>query len=334
MSRPGIGITNDAATTSRTPRSLTAFSGASSLKVTAASSLLVLASFSGSCDRSPVASTAPAKVYEISGRLASLRVSLDRDRMTTADRLTLSIETTAEIGSRASVPLEHLTFEGWTLVERSDSETVRGTSGRSVRVARIVLEPFLDGEYVIPAIAARASSEAAGDNAGAAETIQTPDITVIVSSTLPEGSDTRDVPGAVEYAARDSVAGREVAILVGAIAVATAPVLVWLAFHRRRSGLSGLIDERALRLLTLRRAVERRDYSSISPDLLSRVIAESVPDNQNASATSELRRLTARLDAWRFGGATLNRDELSAAANSTARLVEAVNDPRPAEVIA
>ncbi|MEC9372395.1 MAG: BatD family protein, partial [Planctomycetota bacterium] len=119
----------------------------------------------------------------------SLRVtvSVDHDAITVAEVVTLRIGVEVEEGWRVTPPLTDAESLGeFTILERAERMEVVGDGGGVRRAFEFTLEPFLEGEYVIPAIEIRA--EHAGE-AGETIEVETDEIEIAVRSVAPEDAE-------------------------------------------------------------------------------------------------------------------------------------------------
>ncbi|MFG0305774.1 MAG: hypothetical protein ACF8Q5_06125 [Phycisphaerales bacterium JB040] len=81
---------------------------------------------------------------------ASVVVAIPTRELTTVDRLPVTITAVAPPGQA----VREISFDpgsaGWTVVEASPARVLTDGRGRSVRLERYLLEPFLDGAYAVP----------------------------------------------------------------------------------------------------------------------------------------------------------------------------------------
>lgn len=283
---------------------------------------LALALAAGCREQSPVGTAPAPRVIEIKEGEAALRVSIDHEQLTTAERLTVTVEASGARGSRVNVPLDESEFKGWTVVDRWRSELVVEPTGRSGRHARVVLEPFLAGDYTVPSISATTVSRA---GVHTTQTIRSPAFQVTVRSLLPGGSPIDQVPDIMEYTPPVAGSGRSrTLVLIGAVAgaVVVAAIAATAAVRRRRATSGSGIDLGAVRALVLRRAVERGEFSEVTPDLLAAVLADHGASAGSGGEESEVAALSARLDTWRFGGVGAHREAIADAARTAVRWLD------------
>ncbi len=158
--------------------------------------LLSAAAFAGcllSCstaDREPVESI--EQVYKADG--ATLTLTLDRRALSTVDRLLLTLEVEAAESDRVAFPNPASSFGEFESVNDEPAPARLGAEDRVTHGHRYELEPFLPGEFDIPALAVvlNDSSE-----------IKTDPVTVTVTSVLddPENSELRDIGDPVDIPA-------------------------------------------------------------------------------------------------------------------------------------
>ncbi len=270
--------------------------------------------------RRPSTAAESVKSTEVSGREIWMRVSLDHERLTTAERLTVWLEVAGRAGSQLEVSLDDGVFAGWRVVERwSSAAELNSSTGRAERTFRVVLDPFLPGKYTVPSIEVVARDL---EGAGGVERVRSAEIGVEVSSALAGGAKTDDVPPTMEYEPRAGRRANAALLIAGCVgSVAAMGVVAWIVV-RRRGRLSAPMDERALRALVLGRAVERGEFGEITPDLVARVLSESGPIG--GEDREEARRLMDRVDGWRFGGVAFSVSELGEAARSVVGLMARV----------
>lgn len=201
--------------------------------------LLLTALGAAGCDKtSPTAerSEAPQQPVEqvVTRGPLEMRVSVDRDHITIADKLQLTIEVQAEDGIDVEMPqfaekLDEFTirdYRSWAAVPRD---------GRRLWKQQYDIDIYLSGEYHIPAMTARFTDRR--DSAAVIEgEISTEPITITVSSLLEGEFDPatyRDIKGPVELPAPRSWAWAW--WLGGTVAGLVALVLCWLLLKRRRT---------------------------------------------------------------------------------------------------
>lgn len=192
---------------------------------------------------------------------ASVRASVAKSRVTTAERVVYSIEVDAPTGWRAdSVSLEGALPEGWNVLATRAAKTV-AMDGFDRTALVFELEPFLPGEMEIggvgvtvrPPLRAVSGGGAAAE-AAAPVTVTTGAVKVEVVSVLPEGS------GGVEMAEIKGVVTPRTPVnwwLVGGAAggvVAVVALAWWLVARSRRLALTRVLTRTAHEI-----ALERLD---------------------------------------------------------------------------
>lgn len=139
------------------------------------------------CDRAP--RNTLAIVQEKSATNIAARISLDSDAITTAQRATLTIDTTTAPGwDPQPLDLSKSLPEGLTIVEALP-EVRRGGDREPLALRRQYrLEPFLDGTYEIKPITLAARQRTTGERESAPiEQVTTDPITLKVASVLTSG---------------------------------------------------------------------------------------------------------------------------------------------------
>ncbi|MFN7020560.1 MAG: hypothetical protein ACK4WH_04425 [Phycisphaerales bacterium] len=128
--------------------------------------------------------------------MLEVTIVLERDRITTADRLPLRVRISGSAGARREWAAPRETLGEWQVAETARREVV-GEGGASVVEHLLVLEPFLDGAKTIPPMTFRYSPLAGG----AWRTLVTEPIEVTVGSVLGEGEERESLAGAKPPAA-------------------------------------------------------------------------------------------------------------------------------------
>lgn len=153
-------------------------------------------------------------------------LSVDRERITTVDRIGVRIEVVRPAGSGVTWDEPAWAESGWGRVGRVDHPPAGLPDGRIRERAEIVLEPFLDGDYTVPPVVV-----AIGDRR-----IATAALTVAVLSVLEDPADGEltgpmpVVPPRPERASRTGpIAG---VVVIGLAAV----LLAWRLTRRRTHG--------------------------------------------------------------------------------------------------
>jgi hypothetical protein len=133
-----------------------------------------------------------ALLLACAARAQDATVTLSRDAITTADRLTLEVAFTVAPGWRLDPWIDGarsaLEQAGWTVVSATaDAPALASeTEGAITHRARFLLEPFLEGDYAIPPLSADAVPVR-----GEPVELTTPARTVPVASVLPEDEPVR-----------------------------------------------------------------------------------------------------------------------------------------------
>lgn len=149
----------------------------------------------GGCDRTSASHASGSPVQQAVGSgPVSLRLTLSRDHLTTADDVRLTLEATAGAGANAVLPEPPADIGGFTLAERRRAAPRLSADGGLTTSETWVLDPFLPGDYTIPALEVRCT-----DKDGAVTTIRTNPVTVAVASVLPQDQqDTAEIGPARE----------------------------------------------------------------------------------------------------------------------------------------
>ena len=141
-------------------------------------------------EREPVAGI--EQVHEADG--ATLTLTLDRRALSTADSLLLTLEVEAAESDRVAFPNPAAGFGEFESASDASAPARLGADGRVTRGHRYELEPFLPGEFEIPALTVVLN--------GSTE-IETDPVKVTVNSVLddPENAELRDIGGPVDVPA-------------------------------------------------------------------------------------------------------------------------------------
>ncbi|MFI4898336.1 MAG: hypothetical protein ACIARR_10975, partial [Phycisphaerales bacterium JB059] len=125
--------------------------------------LLIGASLLGCARRASDESNEPALVSSTEAGPVSLRVEVDHDTMRSVDRVRVDLIASIAAGARLEGFGFDAELDGWTIID-DRAETVLTDPGR-VHRRHLVLEPFLEGTYEVPAVRATWRE---GDRAGVA----------------------------------------------------------------------------------------------------------------------------------------------------------------------
>ena len=165
---------------------------------------------------------------------AALAVRLDRDRITTAEWLTMEVEVVAPEGRAVRLPAAAELEAGSLRVERMLTEPPELVEDGTVRwLRRFELQPFLAGDYAVPALQAAVAGAPAGAGNAEEETLLTTEpIPVTVVSVIDPAE---AAPRPREVADPVAVAPRTTQIvLLAAVALAVAGAGAGAAFWWRR----------------------------------------------------------------------------------------------------
>lgn len=140
--------------------------------------LAVIAALGG-CWRSEDAATSAGASRVVIRDDAEFHVEVDRVTMSSADRLHMRLVAISPRGGHVELPLIGDSVGEFTVVEASPQRTTAEAAGRVRREQDLVLEPFLPGEYHIPALAF-AMMRSGGD----ATIVEAPEIAIDVTTAL------------------------------------------------------------------------------------------------------------------------------------------------------
>jgi hypothetical protein len=161
---------------------------------------------------------------------AELAVRLDRRRITTAEWLRLEVEVAAAEGRAVQLPAAADLEEGSLRVERTHTLQPELLDGGLVRrVRRFELQPFLAGEYAVPALTITVADAAGGETHLRSEPIQVTVVSVLdPAETAPRP---RQVAAPVAVAPRPG----HVALLGGIALAAAVGAAALIVVLRRRA---------------------------------------------------------------------------------------------------
>ena len=211
--------------------------------------MVVLAHAKG--DRAPDEEPIAKKVdFTFEKNPATVRVRLDRNVITTAEQVHLTIEATVGDGYELAMPALGDDPGGFTVLDKRLDGPALGDQGRLHYTLTASLEPFLAGDYTLPSmmVSWRQKGEPGGEEAGR---IETGPINVVVLSVL-EGEKPEPKPnfGPLDLPFRWDP------VWIG-IAVATvlllAGLIFWLRSMNRRRAIEAEIRRVAAHELALRR---------------------------------------------------------------------------------
>jgi hypothetical protein len=154
----------------------------------------------GGCDRGP-SSPPPAVVRDLEQGQLRVRVTLDRDQITTAQRARLTIATTMPDGfDAAAIDLPKSLPEGLSLgPSLPETRPKPGAAAAGALQREFLIEPFLSGEYTIAPIEIAATRR--GSSPPETLSVRTEPIVLRVASVLKEGeTELADVKGVVDVA--------------------------------------------------------------------------------------------------------------------------------------
>ena len=179
---------------------------------------------------------------------ATLVVTADQTAIRTVDRLALVVRSTAPEGMVVREIVIDPESEGWTVVDREVPTTSLTPEAQVVRTDRLVLEPFLGGEYAIPPVLARF----AAPGAPASIDLSTTPIMIAVESVLPQDGAAEVLApptGPVDPPEPEAVRRSPWLLAAGVFALGGIVVVVLIALRSRARRGAGPDPEAELRLL-------------------------------------------------------------------------------------
>ncbi len=134
--------------------------------------------------------TAPGIVREFADGEHSLRLELDRDAIVTADQLGLRLAVRAPEGETVEFPEGEGAFGEFAVVREAEVSARLQDGGQVLHVREYALQPFLPGDYELPALQVRI---------GDAATLSTEPLSIPVTSSLIEGdAELQDIAGPLD----------------------------------------------------------------------------------------------------------------------------------------
>ena len=123
------------------------------------------------------------KTYEAEG--AAVRIRASRSDLAVADRLDLVLEASTTEDRRIEFPSQEENLGEFRVIERRRGPPKLTEGGRVSEAHTYVLEPFLPGDYTVPAMSVRFHLKADDASADSEITIETEPISIRVTSVLP-----------------------------------------------------------------------------------------------------------------------------------------------------
>lgn len=257
-------------------------------------SMLVLAAgvlLGVGCERAPVES-GPELVVTASDEASGVEVqaSVERIQIRTVDRAEVTLRLTRPVGLAVEVGEPDWVGSGWEVVSVGGPDRSAGAGaaeGMIIEERRWTIEPFLDGEYTVPAFAVRA-----GDRV-----ISTPAMVVEVVSVL-AAEDDGSLPEAAGVMLPEDggvSAGTILAVCVGVGLGSVA--LGWWLRRDRAPGAEVVVSDPEL----LRAVAEGRIEGDAAMAALNGVLNRLGEERQTAD-------LLRRCELARFGGSGLGED--------------------------
>ncbi len=308
----------------------------------------------------PTAITNGARVYAIEQLReapgVALRVGIDKEKPTVADRIEMVLEARVDPGVRVEWPRIEETLGDFAVVRRVEEPPAvdaRGRTGRTLRSERLVLEPFLPGARTIPAL------EFTCTRMGAAPTaLRTEPITIEVVSVLEVGAANAHADPAVMRGVVDLPGARRVtAWALGAGAGATALALVgaggWMRRRLRREAempnpgpvemarsrlrrlkgvdlsAPGAAAEALAELSDILRCYARGRFGLPPVEATTDQFLGALRDAAPSSVVQTVGELAARMDASKFAGRAFGASEARQVLKSLWELVERTSAGAP-----
>ncbi len=256
----------------------------------------------------PLASPRPL-VSRTDDRLASARASVDRDRIALTDRLTLALTLDTPPGEDGSLPPLPSIGEklgGWRVVSVAPRELRRSAAGGMARGADVVLEPFLPGEYEIPALEFRVKDERGSPG----RTLRTAPLKVRVESLLDDSAASKTIGaerGIIDSTATNDHPWTIIGAAGGVLALAAAGAVV--IARRRRRAPEPLPDAWKIARLELERTLSRHDWTGADAaralDRAAAVLAGWIaehPTHEGGPSAAAGRTLEREVEEIRFCG--------------------------------
>ncbi len=269
---------------------------------------------------------APASGVETvaSGAAAELRLRLDREEMRTVDRLRVEALAAADPGVETQLRAPDFEAAGWTIVSGPEASAPRLEDGRVVQRTAWTLEPFLDGDYVVPPAELEWRP---ADASAAAQRLVTEPLEVRVVSVLPAEGEAElaakrgpiDPPGRGEGPRGSRRLGQAIA----AVAIVAAGGLIAWRLRRGRTPEADPLDQ----------ALRAAGRSSTPPErlALAALIVSLMPSGRlDASGARRLEELRRELERLRYDPTARPDAETTAAVlREAAALAERARDATP-----
>ena len=159
---------------------------------------------------------------------------LDNPKPTIADRITLQMEMISEESYEITPPAFGEKLEQFGIVDFTSTQPELLEGGKLRRTRTYVLEPFLSGEYVIPAMTFRFRKTGEGDEDG--HELETEPLAVAVRSLLPDEAEQLEIREIVAPVELERPAPRWLVPLGGTLGVLALIALVMFLVRRRKDG--------------------------------------------------------------------------------------------------
>jgi hypothetical protein len=277
----------------------------------------------------------------------SVELSKDRESMNVAESLLISLDATAPSSVSVELPRPGDKLGNFSVVSVADEPAMFVAAGTKTRVVRrITLEPFLPGEYTLPALEVHWLRLDTGESG----VVRTTPETIKVVSLLPEAAQTNDAdiktldPGAIRERYTPPRVRSWGPLLLG-VGTGISLLAGWgaLAMRRRRGhrdplaamvshieALGGQPDVDASEFCqelseSLRAGLSER-VNPWAGSLLATEVAERLPTNAffSKQLAMDCGRLFGVLDEVRFSGRDLAADERSTLREETLSILRAL----------
>ena len=239
-----------------------------------------------------------------------LSVETDATSLTTAERLRVRITVRRPMGAAVTLIEPDWGEGGWTLIETLDSAPGALPDGRVERSRTVLLEPFLDGSYEIPAVSVSWTRE------GAEGALSSQPLTVEVGSVL-SGPEDGVISGPAPPATPDEPGGRSWATGLVAAGVLLGAGIIGYVLARPRAGdaAAEAAPEERLRAIAMAARAEDGDLEEVHRSLEALV-------SRGAVGAEALHELIVVCERARFGPEGGGSPDACRVARSALRVLE------------
>jgi len=214
----------------------------------------------------------------IESRGASAAVIADRDRITTADRLRVTLTLETPPGLEGALPAIGSQLGEWRVLVAVPLETRRADGGGLIRSEALTLEPFLPGEYEIPALEFRVRETTDNGTTPGQHTLRTSPLSINVESVLDDSDASKTIApqrGMIDSAPSPARRWWAVGLAAGVLTLGAGGAIV--VRRRMNRGAEPLPPEWRIARLELERTLARMDWSNTEAaralDLSAKVLA-------------------------------------------------------------